>query len=167
VALSALVLSHLVYAYMTGISALFLLLWACGRAMRCERLLRFAAAWAAARWSPPTLAAFPAVEAVPVGVALPRAWKYDSFGAAVVLRRLLTGTCRPLAAAGGHAVVLAGFVGGAARAHARGPALPRACSSSGSRCILRARYWGALADLLPMHDGLIMHRFVGGVHLAR
>ncbi|MBS1163727.1 MAG: conserved rane protein of unknown function, partial [Burkholderiaceae bacterium] len=48
VALSALVLSHLVYAYMTGISALFLLLWGMRPGNARERLLRFAAAWAAA-----------------------------------------------------------------------------------------------------------------------
>jgi hypothetical protein len=26
--------------------------------------------------------------------------------------------------------------------------------------------WGSIADLLPMHEGLIMHRFIGGVDIA-
>ena len=167
VALSALVLSHLVYAYMTGIIALFFLLWGMRPGNARERLLRFAAAWAAAAlvtayfWLPfllskQYLSASPYLER----------WKYDSFGAAVVLRRLLTGTLFDHSRLPVVTVLLLAGLVAALLARTREGLL-----AAGLFVLWLALYfgrvtWGALADLLPMHDGLIMHRFVGGVHLA-
>jgi len=144
VALSALVLSHLVYAYMTGISALFLLLWACGRAMRASGCCASPRPGRPLRWSPAYFCCLSAVEAVPVaspylerGSTTPSALR----GAAQAADRHLFDHSRlPVVTA----LVLAGFVT-ALLARTREGCLPRACSSSGSRCT-SARYLGALAD---------------------
>lgn len=166
-ALSALILSHLVYAYMTGISTLFLLLWGLRPANARERLLRFAAVWTAAAavtaycWLPFLLSS----EFLSASPNLQR-WKYDSFGAAVVLRRLVTGTLLDhsrLPVVTG--LVLAGFAA-AAIGRARQDLLGAAFFGLWLALYFGRVTWGPLADLLPLHDGLIMHRFVGSVHVG-
>jgi len=167
VALSALILSHLVYAYMTAISALLVLLWGLRPANARARLGRFALVWALAAavtayfWLPfllgkAYLSASPYLER----------WKYDSFGAAEILRRLLTGELfdhgrLPVITA----LVLAGLVA-AVLERSRHALLAAALFILWLALYFGRATWGPLADLLPMHDGLIMHRFVGGVHLA-
>ena len=167
IVLSALILSHLVYAYMTGIGALFFLLWGMRAADARARLARFALVWTAAAlvtayfWLPfllskQYLSASPYLER----------WKYDSFGAAVVLRRLLTGTLLDhsrLPVVTG--VVLAGLAA-ALLSRSRPGLRPAAFFALWLALYFGRATWGPLADLLPLHDGLIMHRFVGGVHMA-
>jgi hypothetical protein len=166
-AVSALILSHLVYAYMTGISALFVLLWGMRAANARGRLLRFALLWAAAAlvtayfWLPVLLSK----EYLSASPYLER-WKYDSFGAAVVLRRLVTGTLLdhsrlPVVTI----LVLAGFVA-SLLVRSRDSLRAAAFFALWLALYFGRATWGPLADLLPMSEGLIMHRFVGGVHMA-
>lgn len=93
-------------------------------------------------------------------------WKYDSFGAIDVLTRLLDGGLLD----SGRLPVLTVLL-------ALGVAWSVVSSNPDARmalavfvvCLLlyfgRAT-WGTLADLVPMHQGLLFHRFIGGVHLG-
>jgi len=165
--LSALILSHLVYAYMTAISALFFLLWGLRPANARVRILRFAVLWGTSAlvtayfWLPfltsrVYLSASPYLQQ----------WKYDSFGAAVIVPKLVTGALFDHA----RVPVITGLVA---------VGLVTALLSRSRQALLAAAFfalwlglyfgratWGSLTDLLPLHDGLIMHRFVGGVAIA-
>ena len=170
-ALSALILSHLVYAYMTAISAVFFLLWGLRRANARTRLLRFATVWGSAAvvtaylwlpflWGKVYLSASPYLQR----------WKYDSFGAMVVLGRLVSGTLfddgRPPVITALVGVGLAAGVAAAWHLRSRQPLLAPAFFALWLALYFGRATWGAVADLLPMHEGLIMHRFIGGVQIA-
>jgi hypothetical protein len=165
--LSALILSHLVYAYMTAIGALFVLIWGLRPANARLRIVRFAVAWCAAAlitayfWLPflstrTYLSASPYLEQ----------WKYDSFGAAEILRRLATGALFDF---GRPAVVTALAAAGLLTAfliRSRQNWFAAAFFSLWLALYFGRVTWGSLVAALPLHEGLIMHRFIGGVHTA-
>lgn len=166
-AFSVLILSHLLYAYMTAISAVFFLLWGLRPANARVRIARFAVLWAAAAlltayfWLPflaskDYLSASPYLEQ----------WKYDSFGAAVILRRLATGAlfdhARLPVVTG---LVIAGLLA-AILGRSRQALLAAALFTLWLALYFGRATWGALTVLLPLHDSLIMHRFIGGVAIA-
>jgi len=166
-ALSALILSHLLYAYMLAISAGFLLVVGMSAASARTRTLRFALAWGTSAlvtayfWLP-FLAARVYFSVSPYL----QPWKYDSFGARAILSRLVTGDLfdharLPVITA----LVAIGFV--TALLIRSRQALLAAGLFILWLCLYFGRAtWGSLADLLPLHDGLIMHRFIGGVGIA-
>jgi hypothetical protein len=163
---AALALSHLIYAYMTAITAVVLLLFGLTRANALGRVLRFGAIGALAgvigayMWVP-FFAQAGYLDASPY---LDRA-KYDSFGAPAILGWLVSGDLLDH----GRLPVLTALLGAGIVA----------------ALVTRARLlivtlvlfllWlvlffgrptlGPIADLLPLHDGLLLHRFIGGVDL--
>ncbi len=166
-ALSALILSHLVYAYMMAISAAILLVVGLNRGNARQRLMRFALVWGVAAlvtsylWLPfildkTYLSASPYVPQ----------WKYDSLGAGVILRRLATGALldhgRPPVIT---ALMAMGLVA-AWRSRTRQARLAAVFFVVWMLFYFGRATWGPLADLLPMHRGLIMHRFIGSVDMA-
>jgi hypothetical protein len=165
-ACSALALSHLIYAYMIAISAIPLLLFGITRANALGRLARFgavgglAAVIASYMWVP----FFVQAGYLNISPYL-QPEKYDSFGAATILGWLVTGDLLD---------------------HGRLPVLTALLATGiAATIVTRARLllhslvlftlWvvlyfgrptlGPLADLLPLHEGLLFHRFIGGVDL--
>lgn len=166
-AIAALILSHLVYAYMTAIGALFLLLWGLRPVNVRTRIFRFAVAWGVAAlvtayvWLPFLstriyLSASPYLEQ----------WKYDSFGAAEILRRLATGALFDF----GRPPVITGLVAAglltAVLVRSRQHWFAAAFFGLWLALYFGRVTWGSLTAVLPLHEGLIMHRFIGGVHTA-
>ena len=166
-ALSALILSHLVYAYMMAISAAVLFAVGLTRGHARVRSLRFALVWALAAlltcyfWLPFILSK------VYLGASpyLQR-WKYDSFGAQAILQRLATGDLfdhgrLPVMTA----LVALGLLAAALR-RTRQAVLASALFVIWLLLYFGRVTWGSLLDVLPMHEGLIMHRFIGSVDVA-
>jgi hypothetical protein len=165
-ACSALALSHLLYAYMLGITAVVLLLFGMTRANAAGRFGRFAVvgALAAAVTSYMWLPFFTQAAYINVTPYLDPA-KYNSFGAGPILSWLFSGDLfdhdrLPVLSL----LLLAGAIG-AVVTRARLALL--ALSLFGLWLVL---YFGRptlgpLVDLLPLHDSLFLHRLVGGVDI--
>ncbi len=165
--LSALILSHLVYAYMMAISAAVLFTVGLTRSNARVRTLRFGLAWTLAAlvtcyfWLPFILSK------VYLGASpyLQR-WKYDSFGALAILQRLASGDLFDH----GRLPVITALVAlgllATALTRSRQAALASALFVTWLLLYFGRVTWGSLLDLLPMHEGLIMHRFIGSVDLA-
>lgn len=166
-ACSLLMLSHLLYAYMIGISAVVLFASGLNRQNFRARSVRFALALGltavvtAYMWIP----FMTTKEYVGISEYL-QVWKYDSFGAGDILRWLVEGDLLDHGRLPVFTLLLAvGVV--AALLNRKQPAR----LALGLFVVWMALYfgrptWGSLADLLPLHEGLFMHRFIGGVHLA-
>jgi hypothetical protein len=165
-ALSALVLSHLVYAYMLAITLAVVLLVGSRARSALSRLTRLAVLGAivvaatAYMWLP-----FVQTSRYLSASAYLQEWKYDSFGAEQVLRWLLSGDLLDH----GRLPVLTALlaVGIVAALVARTRLAWTALAGFGVWLVL---YFGrptlgSLADLFPFSDGLLFHRFVGGVDL--
>ena len=163
-ACTALALSHLLYAYMLAITAVVLLVFGMTRANAAARIGRFAVVGAvtAAATSYMWLPFFMQSAYVNVTPYLDPQ-KYDSYGAGPILSWLLTGDLFD---------------------HGRLPVLTLLLASGGIYGAIRRSglallagilfaLWlvlyfgrptlGGVIDLLPLHDGLLLHRFVGGV----
>ncbi len=163
---AALALSHLIYAYMTAITAVVLLVFGLTRANALGRILRFGAVGAVAgvigafMWIP----FFAQAGYLNVSPYLDRA-KYDSFGAPTILGWLVSGDLLD---------------------HGRLPVLTALLAAGIIATLVRRApvhvltlvlfvLWlvlyfgrptlGPVAALLPLHDGLLFHRFIGGVDL--
>jgi hypothetical protein len=165
-ACGALALSHLLYAYMLAITAVVILLFGLTRANAGAHVARFAAVGAitAAATSymwVPFLMHSTYVNVTPY--LDPQ--KYDSYGAGPILSWLLTGDLLDH----GRLPLLTLLLG----AGAIGSVVKRA--RLGLLALSLFVLWlvlyfgrptlGVLADLLPMSDGLFLHRFVGGVDI--
>lgn len=167
VAFAALVLAHLIYAYMMAITLLVILVAGITRSNAAARLVRLGlvgsvgAAISAYMWLP-----FLRTTAFLNATPYLQPEKYDSYGLGQVLAWLADGTLLDA----GRAPVLTGLL-----------ALGLVAALFGRRGIGRTAAlllatWlllyagrptlGPLADLLPLSDGLLFHRFVGSVHLA-
>ncbi|MFM2106686.1 MAG: hypothetical protein RL338_1718 [Chloroflexota bacterium] len=167
VAFAALVLAHLIYAYMMAITLLVILVAGITRANAAARLVRLGlvgsvgAAISAYMWLP-----FLRTTAYLNATPYLQPEKYDSYGLGQVLAWLADGTLLDA----GRAPVLTGLL-----------ALGLVAALLGRRGVGRTAaillgVWlllyagrptlGPLADLLPLSDGLLFHRFVGSVHLA-
>jgi hypothetical protein len=165
-ACSALALSHLLYAYMLGITALVLLLFGMTRANAASRVGRFAVvgAVAAAVTSYMWLPFFTQAAYVNVTPYLDPA-KYDSFGAGPILSWLFSGD---LFDHGRLPVVTLLLAAGAICAivtRARPALLALSLFALWLVLYFGRPTLGPLVDLLPLHDGLFLHRFVGGVDI--
>ena len=163
---SALVLSHLLYAYMLAITAVVLLLFGITRANASARVGRFAVVGAvtAVATSYMWLPFFMQSAYVNVTPYLDPA-KYDSYGAGPILSWLFSGDLLDH----GRLPVLTLLLGAGAvcAVVTRGRLGLLALVLFGLWLVL---YFGRptlglLIDLLPLHDSLLLHRFVGGVDI--
>ena len=164
---AALVLAHLIYAYMVGIAAVVLFLIGLRPANAARRALRLGAVAgiAAVLTAYFVLPFFAQAGYINISPYLERT-KYDGFGAASVLGWLATGD---LLDHGRIPVLTALFALGLGVAIVRRDALALRVAAVGTALLLL--YFGRpslgpLIDLLPMHDGLLLHRFIGGFELA-
>lgn len=166
-AISALILSHLVYAYMTAIGALFLLLWGMRPVSAGQRIVRFAVAWGVAAlvtayfWLP-----FLSMRAYLSAAPYLEQWKYDSFGAPEILRRLATGALFDVGRPPIVTILVAAGLLTAFLIRSRQNWFAAAFFALWLALYFGRTTWGSLATVLPLHEGLIMHRFIGGVHTA-
>ena len=162
-----LVLTHLIYAYMTAMAIALIALWGLNRANLAARAVRlaivgaFAAAISEYMWLPfLTQSAF--LNATPYL----QPEKYDSYGAGPILSWLLTGDLIDHGRLPVLTVLLG--LGAVAAVLSRSRA---ALFSLGLFAMWLVVYFGrptlgVLTNLFPMHDGLLFHRFIGGVTLA-
>ena len=166
--LSALVLSHLIWAYMAAISALVLFLVGLRRATWRVRVVRLALAAAGAlaitsyMWLPFLQ------ERAYLNVSQPYLpqWRFDSFGFGQIATWIVTGDLFDHARLPVLTVLAAVGLAVALRMRDRPAAL------AVSLAVVWVVLWsgrtslGALADLLPFSHGLHVHRFIGGVDVA-
>ena len=163
---AALALSHLIYAYMTAITALALLVFGMTRANALGRVLRFGAVGALAgvigayMWVP-FFAQAGYLNASPY---LDRA-KYDSFGAPTILGWLVSGDLLDHGRLPVLTALLAAGIVAALITRARLLVLTLVLFVLWLVLYFGRPTLGPLADLLPLHDGLLFHRFIGGVDL--
>jgi len=165
-ACSALALSHLLYAYMLAITAVVLLLAGITRNNAAARVGRFAlvgtltAVVTSYMWLPFLMnAAY-----VNVTPYLDPA-KYDSYGAGPILTSLVTGELFDHGRVPVLTLLLEAGATASVVARAR-----LAVLTLGLFVLWLVLYFGrptlgAVVDLLPLSDGLFLHRFVGGVDI--
>lgn len=162
-----LVLTHLIYAYMAAMAILLIALWGLNRANLVARVTRvaivgaFAAAISEYMWLPFLLqSAF--FNATPYL----QPEKYDSYGAGPILTWLFTGDLLDH----GRIPVLTVLLGAGALAailsHSRAALLSLGLFGMWLVAYFGRPTLGVLTNLFPLHDGLLFHRFVGGVDLA-
>lgn len=166
-ALAALVLTHLVYAYMMAITlGVLVIAGATSRRALVDRALRLvvlglpAAAMTAWLWLP-----FLAQESFLGASPYLQPEKYDSYGAPTILRWLATGDLLDH----GRLPVITALLGlGLVAAAMTRTVLARAALAG--FVVWLVLYFGrptlgVLVSVLPMHDTLLMHRFIGSVEL--
>jgi hypothetical protein len=163
-ACTALALSHLLYAYMFAITAFALLLFGLTRANVAARIGRFAAVGAIAAavssymWLPFFMnAAY--VNATPYL----QPEKYDSYGAGPILSWLFTGGLFDHGRLPVLTLLLAAGVISSVVTRARLQVLALRLFALWLVLFFGRPTLGPLIDLLPLHDGLLLHRFIGGV----
>jgi hypothetical protein len=166
-ACSALALSHLIYTYMMVISGLVVLLVGLDRTNVRQRIGRLAVVGVltginSAYVSVPFLLGKAYLSA---SVYLQR-WKYDSYGAADVLKRLVNGDLLDAERLPILTVLLALGVATALFSRARPARLALALFVVWLLLYFGRPTWGRLLGVLPLHEGLLLHRFVGSVDLA-
>ncbi|MCU0506209.1 MAG: YfhO family protein, partial [Chloroflexi bacterium] len=165
-ALTALVLSHLVYAYMMAITLAVVLLVGSRARSFLPRLTRLGilgaivVAATAYMWLP-----FVQTSRYLSASAYLEEWKYDSFGAPEILRWLLSGD---LLDHGRLPVLTALLAVGIVAALVSRTRL--AWTALAGFAVWLVLYFGrptlgSLVDLFPFSDGLLFHRFIGGVDL--
>jgi hypothetical protein len=166
IACTALALSHLLYAYMLAITAVVLLFFGVTRSNLATRLWRFAlvGVLTAAATSYMWLPFFVHAAYVNASPYLDPA-KYDSYGAGLILSWLVSGDLLDHGRLPLLTLLLAAGVIGGVVTRAR-----LALLTLGLFVLWLVLYFGrptlgALLDLLPLSDSLILHRFVGGVDI--
>jgi hypothetical protein len=167
-ALAALVLTHLIYAYMMAITlGVIALVGAETRADIARRFLRLvfagipAAVLSAWLWLP-----FIAQPAFLGASPYLQAEKYDSYGAAKILGWLVTGDLMDH----GRIPVITALVALGVVAAVFLYKTPVARSALALFVVWLVLYFGrptldGLVSLFPMHDGLLLHRFIGSLEL--
>ena len=167
VVLGALVLSHLLYAYMMVVTAALLLVWGVTRANALARIARLAGAGAIAlaltswMWLPYILErgfqnASPYLQPE----------KYASFGAPTILGWLVRGELTDYGRVPVLAALLAIGVVATIRLRASSAAFALALFAVWLVLYFGRGTLGPLASLLPLQETLLFHRFIGGVHIA-
>ncbi len=162
-----LVLTHLIYAYMTAMAILVIAVWGLNRTNLKERFGRgvvvggFAAVISSYVWWP-LLTGIAYMNATPY---LQQA-KYDSYGAGPILGWLVTGDLVDHGRLPVLTVLF--FLGVVAAVLMRSRA---ALVVLGVFLVWLVAYFGRptlgpITDLFPLHDGLLFHRFIGPVTLA-
>jgi Bacterial membrane protein YfhO len=167
VACSALAFSHLIYAYMMVISAVVLLVVGLSRSNAVPRLARLVVAGGLAG----IISSYMSIPFVLDKAYLSmtpylQRWKWDSFGAHDILEWLADGDLLDAGRLPVLTVLLALGVGAAVFARTRPARVGLTLLVVWLLLYFGRVTWGRLADLLPMHEGLLLHRFMGGVHLA-
>lgn len=163
---AALALSHLIYAYMTAITAVVLVLFGMTRANALARILRLGAVGALAgvigayMWVP----FFAQAGYLDVSPYLDRA-KYDSFGAPAILGWLVSGDLLDHGRLPVLTVLLGVGIVATLVSRARLLVLTLILFVLWLVLFFGRPTLGPIADLLPLHDGLLLHRFIGGVDL--
>ncbi len=166
-ALAALVLSHLVYAYMMAITVGVMLLVGLNRGNARDRFVRLGAVGVAAGvvtsyfWLPFLLSK----EFLNASIYL-QEWKYDSYGAGVILPWLVSGDLWDHARLPVFTAVVALGVVVALVRRSRPAVFALVLSTVWLLLYFGRPTWGGLLNVLPMHDGLLIHRFLGSVDLA-
>jgi len=167
IASSALVLSHLVYAYMMAVTALALFVLGLNRATARPRTIRLAVTAALTAivtsyfWLP-----FLLYKAYLSASPYLQRWKYDSFGAPDILTILVNGDLLDYGRLPVLTVLLALGLASAFLSRTSPARLSLVLFLLWLALYFGRPTWGKLLDLLPMHEGLLFHRFIGGVHLA-
>ena len=167
IAFSALVLSHLVYAYMMAITILVILLIGMNRANAPTRVVRLgligglAAVISSYMW-------LPFIGFIPFDNATPylQPYKYDSFGAPQILSWLASGQLFDVGRLPVLTLLLAVGIVAVVVARRRPAVLVLVLF-----VVWLVLYFGRptvafLVDLLPLADSLLLHRFIGSVDLA-
>jgi hypothetical protein len=166
-ALTTLVLCHLIYAYMMAIAALLLMLTGVCRANVGRRVARMAVMGG-------LVAVITAYMFVPflfgqaylnVSPYLPRL-KFDSYGAQDILTALANGDLLDFGRLPVLTALLALGLAAALFARERPARVALVLFVSWLLLYFGRPTWGRLIDLLPLHEGLMLHRFSGWVHLA-
>jgi hypothetical protein len=93
-------------------------------------------------------------------------WKYDSFGAGEILTWLVNGDLLDYGRPPVLTVLLALGVAGAIFARTRPAQAALVLFVVWLSLYFGRPTWGHLVDLLPMHEGLLLHRFIGSVDVA-
>ncbi|HEX9445926.1 MAG TPA: hypothetical protein VGA73_17535, partial [Candidatus Binatia bacterium] len=178
---AALGLSHLLYSYMLTITVLVLFFFGGSRASWRARLARLALAGGLAAvvcsymWLP-----YLSQTAFFAWSPYLQSWKYDSFGAGEILKWLADGDLFDFGRPPVLTVLLAlGIAAALASWPTRGRQRPAAENGDGRPGRLALALfavwlglyfgrptWGRLLDILPLHDGLLLHRFVGSLGVA-
>jgi len=163
---SALVLSHLLYAYILAITAVVLLLFGITRANAAARVGRFVVVGAvtAVATSYMWLPFFMQSAYVNITPYLDPA-KYDSYGAGPILSWLLSGDLLDHGRLPVLTLLLGAGVIGAVVTRARLALLALILFGLWLVLYFGRPTLGVLIDLLPLHDSLFLHRFVGGVDI--
>jgi hypothetical protein len=166
VALSALVLSQLLYAYMMAISAIVVALCASWRLLPL-RAARLGVVGVAAG----LIAAYMIVPAALSSYWLNESpyletYKYDSFGAGPILQWLVTGQLLDSGRLPVLTVLLAIGILAALVTRSRPALIALALFVVWLVLYFGRPTLGGLVDLFPLHNALFFHRFIGGVHLA-
>ena len=167
VAFSALVLTHILYAYMLALTAGLLALADIRWHVIPLRVLRLAVVGLATA----LITAYMSLPAVQTAYYLNdspllETYKYDSFGAGPILGWLVTGQ---LLDAGRPPILTTLFAIGIAVAvitRRRIPLLAVAILVFWLVLYFGRPMLGGLVDLLPLHESLFFHRFIGGVHIG-
>jgi hypothetical protein len=166
--LAALVLTHLIYAYMTAITLGLIALVGAGSRMEITRRVGRlaiagvpAAALSAWLWLP-----FIAQPAFLGATPYLQPAKYDSYGAPTILGWLATGDLLDH----GRLPVITALLGLGILAAALEWRAPIARTALALFAVWLVLYFGrptlgGLVDLFPMHEGLLLHRFIGSVEL--
>jgi len=167
IASALLAMSHLVYAYMMAVTALVLLLIGIDRTNARRRAVRLgivgllAAIITSYFWLP-----FLLLKAYLSASPYLQRWKYDSFGARDILMWLVNGDLLDYDRLPALTLLLALGIAAAILDRTRPGRLALTLFVVWLALYFGRVTWGRLADLLPMHEGLLFHRFIGGVHLA-
>ena len=167
ISFSALVLSHLIYAYMMAITILVILLVGMNRANAPTRVVRLgliggvAAVISSYMWLP-----FFGVIAFDNATPYLQPYKYDSFGAPEILSWLVGGQLFDV----GRLPVLTFLLGlgilAAIVARRRAAVLVLVLFVVWLVLYFGRPTVGFIVDLLPLSDSLLLHRFIGSVDLA-
>jgi len=165
-ACSALALSHLVYAYMLAITAIVVMLFGATRTNIASRLGRFAVVGAVSAvatsymWLPFfTQSAY--INVTPYLDPL----KYSSYGAGPILTGLLTGDMLDHGRVPVLTLLLGAGVIGAVDTRARLALLALILFGLWLVLYFGRPTLGVLIDLLPLHDSLLLHRFIGSMEI--
>ena len=164
---SLLGLAHLLYSYMLALTALTLLLYGISRANWRARVARLAlvggltAVVCSYMWLP-----YVAHSAFFGWSPYLQSWKYDSFGAGEIVKWLANGDLLDYDRLPVLTVLLA--LGLAAALQRRDPPARLALALFFVWLFLYfgRPTWGRLLNILPLHDGLLLHRFIGSLDVA-
>jgi hypothetical protein len=162
-----LTLTHLLYAYMTGMALVLIVIWGLSRSNIRDRVWRIvvvgggAAIISSYQWLP--LIGATAYDNVSPYL---QPYKYDSFGAPQILTWLASGDVFDHGRLPVLTILLGLGVVAAVLSRSR-----IALLTVGMFVLFLVAWFGpatlgTLADLFPLHQGLLFHRFVGGVDLA-